>query len=144
MLGTQVRVVSGYINCADGSHVYVSANEVRVVTGSGETRYVRYDTSLFRRFYQTLLYASISDSYEMSNEEEARIVTDENLLLTMEIVDTTGEVKTYKFYKLTSRKAYITINGNGGFYVLNDRIEKFVTDAQKFFANEVITATSKK
>ncbi len=144
IMGTQVRVVSGYIQCADGSKVYVGTDEVKVVTGSGEQKYVRYDINLFRKFYQTLLYASISDSYEMTDEQEATVVTDENLLLTMEITDTEGTTKVYKFYKLTSRKAYITINGNGGFYVLSDRVDKIVSDAQKFIANELIDATAKK
>lgn len=142
-MGTQVRVISGYIQGADGSKVYVSADEVRVVTGNGENTYLRYDTSLFRQFYKTLLYASISDSYNVTDAEEANIVTDEKLLLTMEITDSTGTTKVYKFYKLTSRKAYITVNGNGGFYVLNNRVEKFISDAQRFFANEMIDATAK-
>lgn len=142
-MGTQVRVVSGYIQCADGSKVYVSADEVRTVTGSGETTYVRYNTNLFRQFYKTLLYASISDSYEMTAEEEAAVVTDENLMLTMTIESSDGTVKVYKFYKLTSRKAYITVNGNGGFYVLNNRVDKFVSDAQRFFAGELIAPTDK-
>lgn len=145
VMGTQVRVVSGYIECADGSKVYVSADEVRIETlGGGVTTYVRYDTNLFRQFYKTLLYASISDSYELSDEEAATVPTEENLMLTMTITDSTGVTKTYRFYKLTSRKAYITINGNGGFYVLNNRVEKFITDAQKFFAGELIDATAKK
>ncbi|MBO7310695.1 MAG: hypothetical protein J6U86_04810 [Clostridia bacterium] len=144
VMGTQVRVISGAIPCKDGSRIYVDANEVRVVTGAGTTTYVRYDTNLFRRFYQTLLYASISDSYEVTSEQEASITTNENLLMVMEITTSEGETKTYKFYKLTSRKAYITINGNGGFYVLTDRIEKIVSDAQKFMNNELIDATAKK
>ena len=65
------------------------------------------------------------------------------LLLTMTIKTTEGEEKVYRFYELTSRKAYITINGNGGFYVLRNRVAKFVSDAQRFFALEMIDATGK-
>ena len=144
VMGTQVRVVSGAIPAADGSKVYVTANEIEVVTGEGSQKILRYDTNLFRSFYQTLLYASISDSYVMSAEDEAALIgNEENLLLTMTVTNTEGETKVYKFYSLTSRKAYITVNGNGGFYVLTGRVEKFVSDAQRFFANELIDATAK-
>ena len=61
----------------------------------------------------------------------------------MTIKTTEGEEKVYRFYELTSRKAYITINGNGGFYVLRNRVAKFVSDAQRFFALEMIDATGK-
>ncbi len=144
VMGTQVRVVSGYISCADGRKVYVTPDEIEIVSASGSEKIVRYDTNLFRQFYQTLLYASISDSYIMSAEEEAALVGNaDNLLLTMTITDTEGKTDVYKFYKLTSRKAYITVNGNGGFYVLTGRVEKFVSDAQRFFALELIEATAK-
>ena len=86
---------------------------------------------------------ALSDS-ELSDEEKANVVTDENCLLTMTILNSEGKENVYRFYKLTSRKAYITINGNGGFYVLTDRVEKFVSDAQRFFAGELIDATAKK
>ena len=49
----------------------------------------------------------------------------------------------YKFYRISSRKAYITVNGNGGFYVYSSRVEKFITDAQRFFNKEIIDPTAK-
>ena len=143
VMGKQVRVNSGEIKCGDGRRVTVNANTIEI-RGTENTTIVRYDTSLFRSFYQTLLYASISDSYVVTDEEEAAIVTDENLLLTMTVNDTEGNEFVYRFYKLTSRKAYITVNGNGGFYVLTNRVEKFVSDAQRFFAYELIDATAKR
>ena len=154
-MGTQVRVVSGYIECMDGTQVYVSADEVRVV-GVETKVYVRYNTNLFRQFYKTLLYASISDSYVVSEEKEQEIVTEANRLLTMTITNSQGETYIYNFYKIpnSNRKAYITVsvdkgdgNGpseaNGGFYVLVARVDKFTADAQRFFANELIDSTAK-
>ena len=145
LLGRQVKCLDGYIPAYNGSRVYVRENEIEVVTGEGSQKIVRYDTNLFRNFYRTLLTSTISDSYLMTKEDEAALIGNEdNLLLTMTVADTEGEVKEYKFYKLTSRKAYITINGNGGFYVLGDRVEKIVSDAQKFFANQPIDPDAKK
>ena len=99
----------------------------------------------------TFLYAKLIGAYELSEEEKATVLTDENLLMTVEItnretiaLDSKETVDVYKFYKLTSRKAYITVNGNGGFYVYTNRVEKFITDAQKVFALEDIEPTDKK
>lgn len=146
-MGKQVRALYGSIPCADGSSIYVTANEIQIVTGNGTQTILRYSTNLFRSFYETLLYASISDSYVVDAETEAQIVTDENLLLTLTLVTAPDSEHTeetvFKFYRLTNRKAYITVNGNGGFYVLNDRVEKFVSDAQRFFAGQLIDATAK-
>ncbi len=139
-LGKQVKANRGQIHCADGSIVTVNVNEILI----NSTPVCRYDTDLFRLFYQTLLYSSIANSYDMSDAEEAALLADgDKLMLTMKISDTEGGVKEYKFYRLTSRKAYITVNGNGGFYVLSGRVEKFVSDAQKFFALEKIDQTGK-
>ncbi len=151
VMGTQVRVLNGAIECADGRRVYVSADEVKV-QGAETVTYVRYDTNLFRQFYKTLLYASISDSYELTAEEEATKITEANRLLTLTVKDTEGTTYIYNFYYLTSRKAYITVSvdtgegpsePSGGFYVLNARVEKFISDAQRFFALEMIDSTAK-
>ncbi len=151
VMGTQARVLRYAIECADGRRVYVSADEVKV-QGAETVTYVRYDTSLFREFYKTLLYATISDSYELSDTEKATNITEENRLLTLTVKDTEGTTYIYKFYYLTSRKAYITVSvdtgegpsePSGGFYVLNARVEKFIADAQRFFALEMIDSTAK-
>ena len=144
-LGRQTLCVSGYIECADGRQVKVTPDTVVVTDKSGkETTYVRFATSLFRQFYQTLLVASVVDSYDLTPEEEKALVEDESkLILTMKITDTEGESKEYKFFKLTSRKAYITVNGTGGFYVMTDRVEKIVSDVQKFFNNQPIDYSAK-
>ena len=146
-MGKQVRAVRGSIPCADGSHVYVTPDEVKIETGNGTQTILRYSTNLFRSFYETLLFASISDSYVVDAETESQIVTDENLLLTLTLVTSPdserSEETVYKFYKLTNRKAYITVNGNGGFYVLTSRVEKFISDSQRFFADQLIDSTAK-
>ena len=150
VMGTQVRVLNGAIECADGRRVYVSANEVKE-QGAQTVTYVRYDTNLFRQFYKTLLYASISDSYELS-AEEATEITEETRILTLTVKNTEGVTNVYTFYYLSSRKAYITVavdtgeglsEPNGGFYVLNARVEKFISYAQRFFAHDMIDSTAK-
>ncbi len=151
VMGKQVRVLNGAIECADGRRVYVSADEVKEM-GAETVIYTRYDTNLFRQFYTTLICATISDSYEMTPEEEAAVVTEQNRMLTLTVKNTEGTTYVYSFYNLTSRKAYITVTvttadgvteTNGGFYVLSTRVEKFISDAQRFFALEMIDPTAK-
>ncbi|MBE6597333.1 MAG: hypothetical protein E7641_06665 [Ruminococcaceae bacterium] len=145
-LGVQVRANEGQIRCNDGRRVEVKADEVIVTEANGETTtYIRYATTLFRRYWETISASSVEDSYEMTAEEEAALISDPSKwLLTMTIKTTDGNETVYSFYKLTNRKAYITINGNGGFYVLPSRVEKIIKDSQRFFAFEVIDPVSKK
>ncbi len=158
-IGRNVKVISGYIDCADGRQVRVHADTVSVTERDGSvTTYVRYASTLFRLYYQTMLLASIVDTYELSDEEEAALIADESkLLLTITLTKTENAygnkrgdrefpedfTTTYKFYAITSRKAYIVIDGVGGFYVNTSRINKIINDTQKFFALEPITATDK-
>ena len=144
-LDRQVKCVSGYIDCADGRQVKVTPDTVEVTAPDGTTTtYVRYATSLFRQFYQTLLVANIVDTYDLTEEEEKELISDpDKLLMSMTVKDTDGFTKEFCFYKLTSRKAYITINGEGGYYVMTDRVDKIVNDVQKFFLGIPIDAMSK-
>lgn len=142
-LGFQVLVGSdnGRI---PGTNAYLFANEVVI----GGTSYVRYSTNLFRLFYQSFFYTELLNSYKVSEEEE-KILTDEsNLLMRMTIQtkdrDGTTDQNVYAFYRISSRKAYITINGNGGFYVQADRIEKVLSDIEKFFNYTPIDPLAKK
>ena len=140
-IGNDVKILTTYIQAKDGSKVYVTANEVRVEALSPDksATYVRYDTDNFRMFYQTLLASRIANSYELSDEEEAALLADESKhMLTIKVTDSEGTETVYSFYSLTSRKAYITVNGDGGFYVQSDRMERMISEVQKFFANEKI------
>ena len=159
-LGTQVLCRTGYIECSD-KKIEVLKNHVNIYYNNGtKETLLRYDTDLWRKFYQTLLYANLEGSYPLTADEEKAIIADSaNLLLTMEInmkdaesAGGTESCNVYKFYKLpsSSRKAYIMISTdggktfNGGFYVYRNKVEKFISDSQKFFANEIIIPDAKK
>ena len=151
-LGQQVRCREGYINCK-GYKVQVEADYITVyeTDDSGNIlsireKIARYDTDLFRDFYETLVFSTIVDVYEPENDEELEKILSRPLL-TMNVTtkDREGTITTsYSFYEISSRKAYITINGNGGFYVYRNRVDKFISDAQRFFAGELIDSTAKK
>lgn len=146
-LGTQVQVDTQGIECPNGDIVYVEADYIVTRKPDGTTeRQERYINNLFRHLYQTFGYASIIDSYpldELSSEERAALLADDNCILTMTVKTTTEQEFVYRFYALTSRKAFMTLNGGGEFYVHPVRLEKFVTDCQRFFALEPIEPTDK-
>ena len=149
-LGKQALCSNEYITCK-GYKVEVTADYIREYATNERGEIVsltqeiaRYDTDLFRLYYETLLYATIVDAYEPDEEELEKILSQEILTLTITTTDKNGsKTNTYSFYRISSRKAYITINGKGGFYVYKNRVDKFLSDAQKFFDGQPIAPTEK-
>ena len=149
-MGRQALCRNGYIECAS-YRVEVTANTVRVLYHNGrEEVYCRYQSNLFKSFYQTLATSTIVGAYEMTDEAEAALVSDPSkLLLTLTVktrdVDGSEETITCCFYQIDGapRKAYLTVNGNGGFYVMRNRVDKIVGDAQNFFDLQLIDPTAK-
>ena len=169
-IGSTTRIKQIFVNGveiknAEGATVDVTANNVIVYMPTGDTiGYLRYETELFRRFFQTLLYANLVDSYKLTAEEEQALINDPSKhLLTLEMTikdadksvknEETGKVEVvpgevttnvYKFYKVSARKAYITVNGRGGFYVYTSRLEKIINDAIRYFNGQDIDPSSSK
>ena len=163
-IGSSTRIKRIYFNGkevknAAGATVDVTANNVIIHMPTGDTiSYLRYETELFRRFFQTMLYANLVDSYELTDEEEQTLINDPSKhLLTIEMTikdsdksvknEETGKVEVvpgkittnvYSFYKISARKAYITVNGRGGFYVYTSRLEKIISDAMRYFNGQDI------
>ncbi len=142
-LGNQVLVIGTNGGKISGTKVWVHANEIV----AGDTTYSRYSTTLFRLFYQTLFYTEIANTYDVTADEEATLTSEDNLILKMRVKtkDRDGRETTnvYAFYRISARKAYITINGNGGFYVQANRVEKILSDVEKFFTNQPIDPLAK-
>lgn len=152
-MGHSARCMTEYIECADYK-IEVTPDVVRIIYNSGkEESLVRYSTSIFRKFYETLLFTSVVDSYELSEEDREALLNDPDawlMTITINVDDTmlagkdgTKRTDVYRFYRLSSRKAYITINGEGGFYVMTSRLEKIVSDAKKCIALQKIDPQTK-
>lgn len=108
------------------------------------------DTLKFKYFYQTLHYSELSDSMPSDSEElQAQLKeTTPDLEITMIFDVGEGETikKTYRFYYYTAgaRGCYVTINNNGSFYMLQNRVDKIVSDLGRLLEpNAVITPTAK-
>ena len=144
-IGRRVKVLTAPIVCMDGTRVAVNADTIVIEGVNGDkVTYTRYGTTLFRNLYETLVSSNIEGAYEMSAEEEEALISDPSKFLMGVTVKTTdGSENVYKLYSLTSRKAYLTINGNGGFYVNATRVQKILNDVERFMNNEVIDSSSK-
>lgn len=100
----------------------------------------------FRQFYKTLLSIAIKDYAELTDGEIRTLISDEkNCILTLTIVGLTGEKTVYRFYPYSGagRRALMTINGSGEFYVETDLIRKIASDANKVLAGLDVNAYGK-
>ena len=144
------------LSLKDGNHitcqnmtVEVTPNYVYITYNNGKIEKIaRYGTHVFWDFYTTMRYASIIDDYPLSAEEEAELIGNaENwitsITITTKDTDGTTDTNVYSFYRISAHKAYIAINGRGGFCVKMNRVNKFITDAQKFMNLEPIDPTAK-
>ena len=145
LLGAKVKALNGYIECWDASGaakiVRVDANEVSVkdVKTQETVVYGRCATTQFRMFYKNFMLNHIESSYEMTAEEEAALIGNEDNWICTLTVRIDGEDVEYAFYQISPRKAYLTINGNGGFYVHINNAEKPLEDIQNLFSGKVVT-----
>ena len=108
----------------------------------------------FRLFYQTLIYSSLSGSASCSEEQQqafrdAALNVDggyvtadgQNAQIVINMTYNTGEkgdgediLRSYAFYKYGGgRQSFMAYNGNGGFYILQNRVDKIMSDAGKIF-----------
>ena len=79
---------------------------------------------------------NIVDSYVVSEEEIAEIVKPDNHIITIKITDEEGTTKTCEFYNITARKAYVVVDGQGGFYIHTAKLQKLINDVERFFNGE--------
>ena len=91
------------------------------------------ETKNFRQLYKTMLSIEIEDYTEDDTESE------ETLLATMKITTRAGIETEYKFYAYSTRRCYMTINGEGEFYVLRDQIKKLLSDTEKVLTGVTVS-----
>lgn len=146
--GKVTKVFDGYVSDAKGNSISVTADTVTLKDASGNTTvFGRGDIYNFKMFYSVLLYASISGEIttEATEEELAalRAQDDSACQLKMTITSESGRELVYRFYKLTDRKSYMTINGEGNFFVLRTLVDKIIADGEKLINDEIIDSTGK-
>ena len=141
-IGDQVQVIDPdkFAVTAAGDKVYINKDDITILHANGSSETImRYQTKLFQKMFAGINSMKIVDAYHLTTEEEAALIADtDKHLLTIRTTDNEGTVKTYSFYSVTDRKAYITVDGIGGFYVQTKSINKIANDLDKFFKGESI------
>ena len=89
---------------------------------------VKIDTDNFRQLYKTMLSIEIEDYTEDDSTDEAKCIA------TMRITTESDIVTEYKFYAYATRRCFMTVNGEGEFYVNRDMAAKLISDAKKVIA----------
>lgn len=99
----------------------------------------------YRQFFKTLLSVAIQGYAPLTEEEIDALATDENCILTFTIVQTNGKTTVYRFYPYSStgRRALMTVNGFGEFYVQTDLVEKIASDANKVLSGLIVDSYGK-
>lgn len=103
-----------------------------------------HDVYIFRNYYKVMLGVKFMADGDLSDADIERITSDESKhLATIRFTMKDGTVNEYKFYRDTTRRALMTANGDGEFYVLADWIEKLISDTDRLLAGLEIDATTK-
>ncbi|MBO5327352.1 MAG: hypothetical protein J6A84_04455 [Clostridia bacterium] len=108
------------------------------------------DIAKFRKFYQTLteteLYGSMPSDTEARQEELKNSAPDLEISMTFDMGEGKTETKVYRFYfyEAGERGCYLTINGNGSFYLQQKRVDKIIRDVGRVLdPTAVIEPTAK-
>ena len=95
------------------------------------------DTQNFRQLYKTMLSIEIEDYTEDDSTDEAKCIA------TMRITTESDIVTEYKFYAYATRRCFMTVNGEGEFYVNRDMAAKLISDAKKVIAGITVNSDSR-
>lgn len=96
----------------------------------------------FNLLYQTLLASNLEDAMPTGSEalQESLKGTEPDLTITLTfVIDGREEVRTYRFYSAKAqagRGAYVTVNGVGGFYMLQFRVNKIINDLGRVLSTD--------
>ncbi len=137
-LGERTKYLTKPFMTADGKKVYVDVDTIKIVNPDETTEeYVRYHTMIFQKFFQSINSMRIAGEYTLDNEAEF-IAKPENLFASISLTDNEEHTIKADFYKVSERKLYIVVNGEGGYYVNSSSVDRIFENAEKFFKCEDI------
>ncbi|MCQ2432761.1 MAG: DUF4340 domain-containing protein [Clostridia bacterium] len=95
------------------------------------------DTQNYRQLYKTMLSINIEGYTEDDSTEES------TLFATLKVTTKSDVVTEYKFYSYSTRRCFMTINGEGEFYVMRDQVRKMLSDAQKVIDGVAVSSDAR-
>lgn len=105
-------------------------NELSVIRSSDKES---VDTNNFRQLYMDILMLALDD-YADAPETP-------NEILAFTVTDRSGAAYEYRFYDLSTRKVFFTVNGVGQFCANRDTVERVINDVDKLIKGEKITSS---
>jgi hypothetical protein len=131
-----------------GTYTVTVTDDLVLVTdeNGNETRYLRYSgTTPFSSFYSTFLWASYEGYCDIPEEQKAafRESDDSAAQMKLSIDLLSGENYTYRTYQYSERRAYITANGQGDFFVLRSFVDKIINTSKVIFDGTNVEPTAK-
>ena len=151
--GEEVVVLVGSVTDAKTDNkVEVGANTIVVTTPEGVSKtYLRCGMANFRKFFQSLLYASIAgdahDGESGLTDEQIKSITSAPTKAQAKLTVLTSYDKIpkfeYTFYPYTERRSLIQIGDSAEFYVTRSFVDKIIADAGRLMTGETITPTGK-
>ncbi len=106
------------------------------------------DIDNFRQYYKALLSLDVQDYLPETVDETGESIEDiisdpERCNLKFSYKNLAGKVTTYEFYRYTTRRSAVKIDGNAEFYVHADLIQKIINDTSRVLNGEPIEAYGK-
>ncbi|MBQ3101133.1 MAG: DUF4340 domain-containing protein [Clostridia bacterium] len=89
----------------------------------------------FKNIYLKLLSLTIEDYTESTSKDE--------WIMRLTVVTDLGHETVYEFYNYSTRRCYFTIDGEGEFYCLRDKVEKILEDTVAIMNGEEISSVDK-
>ena len=116
-----------------GRAIYVNLNDIKIVYPNGATQtFVRYHTMIFQKLFQGINSLRFIGEIDVK-DEEALISNPDNLYASFSLTNNEEKNITAKFYKISPRKLYVTVNGEGGYYVSTSDIDRILSNINNFF-----------
>lgn len=102
----------------------------------------------FREYYKALLSLQIQDYLpdtvpNVGGSFEDFISDGDNCNMTFSYKNLEGKTTTYKFYRYSTRRSAVTVDGECTFYVLEDLVEKISNDTLRVLNGETVEAYGK-
>ena len=132
-IGEKVRYLVNPFKTSDGRIVHVNLNDIKIIYPDGTSHtYVRHQTMIFQKLFQGINSLRLVGEYT-PEDESALISNPDNLYATFSLTNNEKQTITAKFYTITSRKLYVVVNGEGGYYVSTADVDRIFENVQNFY-----------
>ena len=111
------------------------ASKITVMPKSTGRVFDESGTKSFKNIYLKLLSLTIESYTESTSKDE--------WVMRLTVVTDLGHETVYEFYNYSTRRCFFTIDGEGEFYCLRDKVEKILEDTVAIMNGEEISSVDK-